>query len=190
MKKVLCMICAVAICLGMAGCGAKRDPKALYVGDNKIISIEMSKEKIEDILVSDDELNKSVGLDESIETYYKYYENGSILIKYTNDIPGAIILPDEGKKYGDCFGVKPGMSFADAKKMFDNTEVEFGKLSVSDNKFIYVFFDEKNRWVNANELSNEERDEKVKYFIGYTLDESKKNIDDVYLSYKDTSEQD
>ena len=155
MKKVLSMICAVAICLGMAGCGGNKpvgdDPTAVYLDGEKVISLGMTRDEVNAILEPFDE--KEDIISEKSVTY-----KNVISVSYDKkDLVYSIVLSDyigtEEEKYTDFLGISLGMDYDKAKKMLDKKFIiedeeremfwiefdEEGNLIANDDKTLWTF---------------------------------------------------
>ena len=91
MKRIFSMLCAVAICLGMAGCGTNKpvgdDPTAVYLDGEKVISLGMTRNEIDAVLELDHSLDKIFPPEEDFgEIRYK----NDISIRYTDNIANLI----------------------------------------------------------------------------------------------------
>ena len=138
MKRVLSMICAVVLCLGMAGCGGNKqvgdDPTAVYLDGEKVISLGMTRDEVDAVLELDHTANKILEWKNDKNGSMAYENN--IIIKYNDNIVSMImltLLEEESKEYTDCLGNSLGMNYNKVKKKIgkkfakeDNREEKFG----------------------------------------------------------------
>ena len=160
MKRVLSMICAVVLCLGMAGCGGNKqvgdDPTAVYLDGEKVISLGMTRDEIEEILELDHSLDKIFPPEEDFgEIRYK----NDISIRYTDNIANLITLvlsEEENKQYGDFLGISLGMDYDKAKK-------KISKQFVNEKEDAFnIKFDEEGKMI-----SKDEKTKKIAMMLSY-----------------------
>jgi len=175
MKKILYVLIVGLMFASIAGCSSNKSPVvdavSLYVGEEKLISLSMNKKEIEEIIASDDYMNTLMKVDETKETYYKVYENNSFMINYKNDIPSAIILSAEGKKYTDCYGIKPKMTKDQLMENLEKAGVNLNYVGLIDETMIFLEFDKNGKLLDSTSLDNEKKKKVVTSLIMYNLEE-------------------